>query len=186
MIRRPPRSTLFPYTTLFRSQIENNAQKKRRAGRPQNRERHDAFIAVVDYLQANDEKQLNTINDLCKKMEELLEDSDSSSYGHSFMKDILLDHFQNQIIITEVNGKPNVVSLIKTTADKILREFHSQSFEENPEAEKISIIGQAVMQAARPRAIISSLQIGLAVRIHHSFASRFLIEIGRASCRERV
>src|SRR3712207_7092959 len=23
MIRRPPRSTLFPYTTLFRSQIEN-------------------------------------------------------------------------------------------------------------------------------------------------------------------
>ena len=109
-------------------------------------------------------------------MEELLEDSDSSSYGHSFMKDILLDHFQNQIIITEVNGKPNVVSLIKTTADKILREFHSQSFEENPEAEKISIIGQAVMQAARPRAIISSLQIGLAVRIHHSFASRFLID----------
>src|SRR5256885_9638214 len=26
MIRRPPRSTLFPYTTLFRSQIEHNDQ----------------------------------------------------------------------------------------------------------------------------------------------------------------
>src|SRR3712207_8762324 len=25
MIRRPPRSTLFPYTTLFRSQLLNNA-----------------------------------------------------------------------------------------------------------------------------------------------------------------
>src|SRR2546430_6834831 len=30
MIRRPPRSTLFPYTTLFRSQ----AQKMRKAGVP--------------------------------------------------------------------------------------------------------------------------------------------------------
>src|SRR2546426_9281846 len=26
MIRRPPRSTLFPYTTLFRSQIQNAGQ----------------------------------------------------------------------------------------------------------------------------------------------------------------
>src|SRR3712207_7613092 len=30
MIRRPPRSTLFPYTTLFRSQ----EQRRRRSGRP--------------------------------------------------------------------------------------------------------------------------------------------------------
>src|SRR2546429_2656566 len=27
MIRRPPRSTLFPYTTLFRSRIEDRAKK---------------------------------------------------------------------------------------------------------------------------------------------------------------
>src|SRR2546429_5930091 len=27
MIRRPPRSTLFPYTTLFRSQIESNPNR---------------------------------------------------------------------------------------------------------------------------------------------------------------
>src|SRR3989449_7571770 len=27
MIRRPPRSTLFPYTTLFRSLLKNNAAK---------------------------------------------------------------------------------------------------------------------------------------------------------------
>src|SRR3712207_8194818 len=27
MIRRPPRSTLFPYTTLFRSEIQENAEK---------------------------------------------------------------------------------------------------------------------------------------------------------------
>src|SRR5256885_11912399 len=28
MIRRPPRSTLFPYTTLFRSSLENSGAKK--------------------------------------------------------------------------------------------------------------------------------------------------------------
>src|SRR5258705_9349877 len=30
MIRRPPRSTLFPYTTLFRSLFEANSKKKPR------------------------------------------------------------------------------------------------------------------------------------------------------------
>src|SRR2546430_6221787 len=33
MIRRPPRSTLFPYTTLFRSREESDARRRgRRAG----------------------------------------------------------------------------------------------------------------------------------------------------------
>src|SRR5258706_11287636 len=42
MIRRPPRSTLFPYTTLFRSQRPRGA-RRRRAGRdvrPQRRVLH--------------------------------------------------------------------------------------------------------------------------------------------------
>src|SRR2546422_5291134 len=36
MIRRPPRSTLFPYTTLFRSRLhfsESTARSRQRAGR---------------------------------------------------------------------------------------------------------------------------------------------------------
>src|SRR2546426_3828916 len=33
MIRRPPRSTLFPYTTLFRSQRDDQALEARRAAR---------------------------------------------------------------------------------------------------------------------------------------------------------
>src|SRR5256885_11119644 len=33
MIRRPPRSTLFPYTTLFRSQCGARRRAKRRSGR---------------------------------------------------------------------------------------------------------------------------------------------------------
>src|SRR5256885_3717063 len=31
MIRRPPRSTLFPYTTLFRSRVEGNREARARA-----------------------------------------------------------------------------------------------------------------------------------------------------------
>src|SRR4051794_41636742 len=34
MIRRPPRSTLFPYTTLFRSRSPRSAQSPCRLGRP--------------------------------------------------------------------------------------------------------------------------------------------------------
>src|SRR5438034_8102897 len=37
MIRRPPRSTLFPYTTLFRSLVDD----ARPAALPRRRERHD-------------------------------------------------------------------------------------------------------------------------------------------------
>src|SRR5258708_17314991 len=33
MIRRPPRSTLFPYTTLFRSEVGEEGQAKLRAAR---------------------------------------------------------------------------------------------------------------------------------------------------------
>src|SRR3712207_6945748 len=39
MIRRPPRSTLFPYTTLFRSGEEPGQRVQRRRGRA--RERHE-------------------------------------------------------------------------------------------------------------------------------------------------
>src|SRR5438034_3462976 len=34
MIRRPPRSTLFPYTTLFRSRVEVDRVRPRRRVRP--------------------------------------------------------------------------------------------------------------------------------------------------------
>src|SRR3712207_7551442 len=34
MIRRPPRSTLFPYTTLFRSGVRGGGRGRRRGARP--------------------------------------------------------------------------------------------------------------------------------------------------------
>src|SRR5688572_31051330 len=45
MIRRPPRSTLFPYTTLFRSQLERETGRNRRNARAHDlarAARHDA------------------------------------------------------------------------------------------------------------------------------------------------
>src|SRR2546427_8004629 len=54
MIRRPPRSTLFPYTTLFRSLEDERplldaleAQRRARDARPQGRGRDDAGLAVT-------------------------------------------------------------------------------------------------------------------------------------------
>jgi len=41
---------------------------------------------------------------------------------------------------------------------------------------KVASIGQAIVQAARPRVVMAPLQIGLAVQLHHNFASRFLID----------
>lgn len=41
---------------------------------------------------------------------------------------------------------------------------------------KVSTIGQALMQATRPRCLLSPLQIGLAIQIHHNFGSRSLID----------
>src|SRR5687767_15458776 len=40
MIRRPPRSTLFPYTTLFRSQLIADDQPGRSPNQGNNRKRH--------------------------------------------------------------------------------------------------------------------------------------------------
>ena len=40
---------------------------------------------------------------------------------------------------------------------------------------KIESIGQAIMQATRPRVLIAPLHLGLAVQMHHHFGSRVLI-----------
>src|SRR5688572_7340565 len=48
MIRRPPRSTLFPYTTLFRSEREKEEGEQRQKGVVRNRRREGEVVAVVE------------------------------------------------------------------------------------------------------------------------------------------
>ena len=41
---------------------------------------------------------------------------------------------------------------------------------------KLSSLGQALIQACRPRTLVPPLQLGLGVQLHHHFASEFLIQ----------
>ena len=41
---------------------------------------------------------------------------------------------------------------------------------------KFALIGQAMMQAARPKFLLALLQVGLGVQLHHLHASHFLID----------
>src|SRR2546430_11541575 len=54
MIRRPPRSTLFPYTTLFRSQLVR-IELRRRAG-----ERTAVMVAIIDDIGDRKSTRLNS------------------------------------------------------------------------------------------------------------------------------
>src|SRR3712207_8587826 len=50
MIRRPPRSTLFPYTTLFRSDVERDRQLAHQAREVRPQPRHGAELERVGRL----------------------------------------------------------------------------------------------------------------------------------------
>src|SRR5260221_10767695 len=46
MIRRPPRSTLFPYTTLFRSGLQSRTQFRARKAEPRGSARRIEFTGI--------------------------------------------------------------------------------------------------------------------------------------------
>ena len=117
------------------------AVKKRKVGRPNDEEKLEAFVKVTKFLEENDDEQI-TIIDLVEKMEEYLSDTDSEAYGRQHMKTKLLEYFGDKIIITDVNGKPNVVTFT-TTAATILQEFHVKQKNLDIEAEKMDIIKTA-------------------------------------------
>ena len=105
------------------------AAKKRKVGRPPNEEKNQAFVKVAKFLEDNDDEQI-TVGDLVEKMEEYLNDSESEAYGRSHMKTKLLEYFGDKIIITDINGKANVVTF-RTTATAILQEFHFREYQDD-------------------------------------------------------
>src|SRR5438034_11748009 len=65
MIRRPPRSTLFPYTTLFRSRLENTAPIPGMAAIVAGRHRTDAtFAAMLSTRSEEHTSELQSHSDL--------------------------------------------------------------------------------------------------------------------------
>ena len=49
-------------------------------------------------------------------------------------------------------------------------------FSVKQEPVKLASLGQATMQATRPRSILAPLQVGLGIQLHHHFVSKFLID----------
>lgn len=60
-----------------------------------------------------------------EKMREYLGKSARSAYSNRYMKAKIEEYFAENTIITNINGKPNVVTFRKTAAS-ILEEFHKQ------------------------------------------------------------
>ena len=108
--------------------------KKRRIGRPADDEKTGAFLQVVHYLEENDDEQI-TIGDLTELMQTFLSVKEKEAYRFTHMKMKLMEHFGENIIVTEINGKPNVVTL-KCTADTVLQEFHAHQ-KQDPESKKL-------------------------------------------------
>ena len=211
--------------------LEGSISKKSR-GRPVDSTRNDAFLKVASYLEENDDEQI-TINDLVTKMREYCGDE---CYIPVHLKQKILEYFGKEVLITEINGKANVVTF-RSAASSVLHKFYEQPkhhdshkeqlriietaatlikneiksmnatkttyptseeiqsleinlsyvpeglqlflkkifVEKNPER-KVASIGQAIIQAARPRVLIAPLQIGIGVQMHHHFGSKFLID----------
>src|SRR5256885_8711638 len=62
MIRRPPRSTLFPYTTLFRSDLDLRARRQGRDLDRGARRRHGADMARVDLVHPREVAEIDEIH----------------------------------------------------------------------------------------------------------------------------
>src|SRR2546430_11478469 len=93
MIRRPPRSTLFPYTTLFRSESERRHGDRADANQPGTEWRfltksHSTRTACDNYRPAEDRKstRLNSSHSqisyavFCLKKKKTCIDSDNSDF----------------------------------------------------------------------------------------------------------
>ncbi len=110
------------------------ADRAGKRGRRSNDDRDAVFLRVVDYLEQNDEEQ-TTINDLINTMEDFLEGTGYEPYSFKYMKVRLQDHFGDRILITEINGRSNVVTF-RTTAAHILHEYCFDAKRGDEEAEK--------------------------------------------------
>ena len=123
--------------TIPRVFSANDPPSKKSCGRPQEETQTTAFRAVVDYI----EEQI-TIMDLVSKMDEYLADTCLQAYSALYMKTRLLDHFENDIFITEINGKQNVATL-RTTAASIVHDFYSFGKDKDSQANQLQIVETA-------------------------------------------
>src|SRR2546425_8944348 len=102
MIRRPPRSTLFPYTTLFRSQWYNKVAETRE-------HRHDLLVYHADAHGSRHDKQ-----------------EDHGDSVHS--KDLVVD-FRSEEHTSELQSLAYLVCRLLLEKKKIYSPAHRTSYE---------------------------------------------------------
>src|SRR3712207_6849064 len=88
MIRRPPRSTLFPYTTLFRSDVEAFAEEQGAENRPEPQTdiiRADELMRYISSLQAELVQKAEEMGELRARLEERSEEHTSELQSRQYL-----------------------------------------------------------------------------------------------------
>eukprot|EP00794_Sanderia_malayensis_P013321 gene13321-14693_t len=115
--------------------------KKVRRGRPLEEERVQAFERVIQYFEENDEEQL-TIQCLAEKMEEYLANSESEPYSTFHIKKRLLERFGKDVVIAEINGRADVVTM-RPTAARIFQEIYHEPKQQSTAEEETRLVKAA-------------------------------------------
>ncbi len=92
----------------FQQNEDNIAMKRLKRGRPLNDIQAEAFMNVMHNLEEHDDEQ-TTVSDLINNMAELLSNSEVPPYSYTYMQDQIEKKLSDKVIITHVNGKPNVM-----------------------------------------------------------------------------
>ena len=77
--------------------VHENSSKRAKLGRPQDRERTQAFLEVASFLEENDDEQI-TIQDLIGRMGDNLAGSEYDAYSYKYMQQKLQEHFGYRIV----------------------------------------------------------------------------------------
>ena len=195
-----------PHTFACRQSDDPSAAKYQRvSGRPKDEVKSAFFLQVTRYLEQNDNEQI-TIHDLINHMRSVIVEMGNQMLLHSTVQrpGFCMTHSQKhkdpeqekaQIIKTAAQLFKNDIKTIKQSKDvypsnaemasseaplvyipDCLKTFLKIVFAGKDVDVKLVSIGQAILQAARPRVLMAPLQIGLGVQLHHHFQSKFLIE----------
>ncbi|VDH88715.1 protection of telomeres protein 1 [Mytilus galloprovincialis] len=144
----------------------------------------EQFLKIVDYLKQHEDEQI-TIAELVNKMNEEFyhrptyqnPDDEKKAIIDAAAKLIKSDirslkgDKENYPLASDVSSLKSNLQYVPESLSYLLETM----FAEKDSKMKIASIGQAIVQASRPRVLIAPLQIGLGIQLHHNFASRFLV-----------
>ena len=145
----------------FKVDESQSTVKRKKCGRPENEAQMQAFLSTAKYLQENDDEQI-TITNLVDHMQHLLVGCELNACLDT-VNDVYAPYHEMQDIDVGLDFIPLHLQL-----------FLFELFGGKEKQVKVAFIGQAIMQAIRPRVLLVPMQVGLGVQLHHQYASRFL------------